>query len=1348
MSWSSNPTAENVSVLRGERISFPFDLPATTIHSTLEHLVIPYFGGTAGDRAAIIYGDKIVTFNELNARANALARSIRKRLIVKRWQTPACVGLHMGPSDSVIVAIFAILKLGLAYLPLDPMYPTKRLSRMIETARPVCVLTEEEHNDSMMKVMRDIPTVRAPQVFLINQLQSEDENKNLFSLYRLDERDKLMSNGESSTACILYTSGSTGLPKGVIISHRAILHRVSALWNSFYFTSKDVGCFKASLSFVDSITEIFGFLLRGNPIVVAPYCITSTPARFIELLDNHDVTWVMLVPSLLDEIVNSLSNQSDSKGSGKLESLKYWVMTGEVLPIQLAKRFFDQLPGRILCNLWGATELTGDVTHSEYTMDDIENCKHLGKIPIGTPIQNTNIYVLDENMQPVDISELGVAYVSGPNLSDGYLNGTTNDTNGKYGCYDRYGDRGKGRKEPKRFQYNPFDYHPQHAVLYNTGDYVRAMKNSSGTGDVHLVFEGRTDSQVKIRGFRIDLIEIEAGVYEVPGIMRAHVFCHIDEDESKLAVAYYIARDMSPGADPSTIRDHLATTLPSFSMPKGVIRVDSFPLLPNGKIDVDGLYEVYKDSQLTPEQLEEKREERRAKEEEEQRLREEELARRAEEERQREEEMIRKAEERRKQMEEMMKKAQEEEERRAAEREKRLEEMRRQMKEREEELERIRKEEEQKRLDEERALEEELDMEIREAFEMVEEEVHAEEDKMLNAETKEESEYENESEEDDEDTGEEEDEKEKKDLSDAEKVDGEASDAETEGDGAIEVEKVDHEVDVTKVEEHECGQEIEKKDNEDLVSDEDVVEPDHPTEEPSKAAVIKLTEDHAAEQAKLIRMDKQHQENGSSTDDGENSSQDEAVIEQIVEEIVKKTEMDEEMEQTKENGNEESKQITDLEDSKEKDDDQSPNQKQQRAPTPPNTPTDELNANGKSTSSSNSSSTSSSSSSSSSEDSDDEDDDDKGVAKDATPDVCKEIDGEENGENEVGSKITNDDTESGDVDEERKADVEHQTDLEKKEEAKVPKPPEKSPQEKLVLSVVRDILKLSDDVTLENNFFQLGGDSINAVQTVKKLKEGGLNMTMTYFFQAETLADLAKYETSGNVDHDDEFEVPGYEIVSLHESTVNELEIGCQLAVDSYVKSEPLTAAVDIPIEEKKSFLDTGMKMVAIDGKDYSFLLRQLGTRKIVGMMINMDFYERKVDDADNLEQINLPKMKAFANYSAYLEKTARDIVDVKEVKQWLIRLATVISEDTDISLKAPLQKLMEIGTLKVAKANNYKGVCGVYTHPLTTAVAKEVGMVAKMEFDHVKDYECEGEKCFTDVKPPDLSCFVLTKEV
>ena len=328
---------------------------------------------TIGDRPALILPGRkqqsALTFNQLDQRATALAQRLWATSQVDRsdrqgedWIIAVC----LPPSSELIVSLLAVFKLGAAYLPLDPAFPSNRVAHILDDAKPAMLVTSsavlaDAHFDQLV---HELPVYR----------YDSDE--------QLGDSCQLPQPTGQDLAVVLYTSGSTGVPKGVRLTHRNIFHRLTWQWRTFPFIADEICCFKTALTFVDSIAEIWAPLLKAVPIVVVPKIITQNPEAFVATLESHRVTRLVLVPSLLSAILNFVGGSKSP--SRPLQHLRLWVCSGEVLPPQLLRQFFQHFDGQKVCNFYGSTEITGDVTCVVFNdKEDVENLLLDNRVPLG-----------------------------------------------------------------------------------------------------------------------------------------------------------------------------------------------------------------------------------------------------------------------------------------------------------------------------------------------------------------------------------------------------------------------------------------------------------------------------------------------------------------------------------------------------------------------------------------------------------------------------------------------------------------------------------------------------------------------------------------------------------------------------------------------------------------------------------------------------------------------------------------------------------------------------------------------------------------------------------------------------
>jgi amino acid adenylation domain-containing protein len=481
---------------------------------------------------ALVFEQQQLTYRELNQQANQLAHYLRQLGVGPE----ALVGICMERSLEMVVGLLGTLKAGGAYVPLDPAYPRERLAFMLEDARPTVLVTQQH-------LIERLP--------IHEQVVCLDTGWHVIG--RESKENVLNGVRSENLAYMLYTSGSTGRPKGVLGTHRAAINRFHWMWNTYPFEPGEVCCQKTSLSFVDSVWEIFGPLLQGIRTVMIPDPVIKDPQQLLQTLAVHAVTRIVLVPSLLRVLLETAADLQN-----QLPNLKYWVSSGEALPLDLALRFLKSMPHSVLLNLYGSSEVAADVT-----CYDTQNYTSLPCIPIGRPIANTQIYLLDDQMQPVPVGVPGELYVSGDGLARGYFN--------------------RPELTAAKFVPNPFVgtrfLGPQPgARLYKTGDWARYLS------DGNIEYLGRLDHQVKLRGMRIELGEIESVLARHPAVRQAVVMAREDVPGDTRLVAYVVCHEKQT-TTLDDLQSHVLKHLPNYMVPSAFVLLEALPLTPSGKID-------------------------------------------------------------------------------------------------------------------------------------------------------------------------------------------------------------------------------------------------------------------------------------------------------------------------------------------------------------------------------------------------------------------------------------------------------------------------------------------------------------------------------------------------------------------------------------------------------------------------------------------------------------------------------------------------------------------------------------------------------------------------------------------
>jgi amino acid adenylation domain-containing protein len=491
------------------------------------------------ERVAVRSGEQAFSYQQLNARANQLAHYLRRHGV----GPDKLVGLCLERSAETMVAVLAILKAGGAYVPLNPDNPPARLRQQMEGA--AVVVTET-------KLAAQVPEFPGTKLVL------DGEAKPWF--------EEPASNPSCTTTpenlvYVLYTSGSTGVPKGVAVRHRNLVNYSDFISKRLQVAKHPEGLQFATVSTLGADlgnTSIYPSLISGGTLHVIGYETATDGVRFAEYGTKYGIDVLKIVPSHMAALLQS---QSEAEQAKKLLPRKYLIFGGETLTAKLLEKIESLDFSCEVLNHYGPTETTvGSLT---LTLQDFEwKSKPLSSIPIGRPIQNTQVYVLDQHLQPVPVGARGELYIAGAGVTAGYLN--------------------QAEKTGERFLANPFSS-DRSAKMYRTGDVVRYLEDGA------IEFLGRGDDQVKVRGFRIELGEIEAALGRHRGVKQALVLARENEQGDKRLLGYVVAPMSNLTGE--QLRDYLKQEVPDYMVPQAIAVLAKFPLTANGKIDRQALPE-------------------------------------------------------------------------------------------------------------------------------------------------------------------------------------------------------------------------------------------------------------------------------------------------------------------------------------------------------------------------------------------------------------------------------------------------------------------------------------------------------------------------------------------------------------------------------------------------------------------------------------------------------------------------------------------------------------------------------------------------------------------------------------
>ena len=491
---------------------------ADTLHELFEEQV-----ARSPQATAIVCGGAQLTYRQLNDRANQLARLLQSRGVGPE----VLVGVLMERSPQMVISLFAVLKAGGAYLPLDPEYPAERLAFMVAETGAAVILTQNHFRNRMGP--------EAKCVFVVDKDWPEAAC--------LPSSNPTSGVSPENAAYVIYTSGSTGRPKGVVNTHAGIVNRVQWMQQRFVLDASDRVMQKTPLSFDVSVWEVFWPLLAGARLVLAEPGGHRDADYLVREIVRRGITTVHFVPSMLRLFL-------EHTGVRSCAGLKRVICSGEALSHDLQVRYFSLIDAE-LHNLYGPTEAAVDVTAWQCLPDSASKV-----VPIGRPIANTRIRIVDAGLRAVPVGVPGELLIGGVQVARGYLS--------------------RPELTSDRFIEDPFNGGGR---LYRTGDMARWLP------DGNIEFLGRKDLQVKLRGYRIELSEIEAVLTRHKQVRTCAAVLREDTAGDQRIIAYVIAADGRKTIDEAALRSHLKFTLPDYMIPAIFTPLEAFPLTPSGKLD-------------------------------------------------------------------------------------------------------------------------------------------------------------------------------------------------------------------------------------------------------------------------------------------------------------------------------------------------------------------------------------------------------------------------------------------------------------------------------------------------------------------------------------------------------------------------------------------------------------------------------------------------------------------------------------------------------------------------------------------------------------------------------------------
>jgi amino acid adenylation domain-containing protein len=484
------------------------------------------------DAIAVSFQGQMITYHALNRRANQLAHYLKARGV----QPEELVAISMNRCIEMVICLLGVLKAGGAYVPIDPAYPHERRAYKLQDAKVRFILTQKH-------LVEFLPDHEA--CAICPDIDWQD-------IVPYSTKNPPMLTTPQQLAYTIYTSGSTGKPKGVMITHQGMIHHSQAIVQTFALQASDRVLQFSSISFDILIEEVFPSLVSGATIVLRTEDSISSTSRFLTFIEQERITVLNIPTAFWHGLVSGLTLLH----AHLPPAVRLVIVGGEKASRAIYAEWLQwvgQYPRWL--NAYGPTETTVTATIFDPTAEGYEPSE--AEVPIGRPLPNSQIYILDEALNPLPAGEMGEMYIAGPGLARGYLN--------------------LAERTASKFIANPFSDQPG-ARLYRTGDMARYLPNGT------LEFMGRIDFQVKIRGFRIELLEIETYLEQYPSVQQGIVLAREDVPGEKRLVAYIVPKHRQH-IDLPALRSFLQTKLPEYMIPAAVVAMEHFPTMPNGKVD-------------------------------------------------------------------------------------------------------------------------------------------------------------------------------------------------------------------------------------------------------------------------------------------------------------------------------------------------------------------------------------------------------------------------------------------------------------------------------------------------------------------------------------------------------------------------------------------------------------------------------------------------------------------------------------------------------------------------------------------------------------------------------------------